>query len=582
MSIRWFTLISLFSVVLAVSSAAAESVAPVSPPKGFEEEGLEVSLSKEQLELLKPWAENTQAKLRDLLINTRGMSSNKARDALLEETKRIVIESAPKQTELLIRYTLNRALKVNGMIKEEARGRWIWGDRVADLEVWLLRRAIELSLRYYKDDLSAVVNGGPINHPFAEYGVEFAHMLMNSDQSVFAAQSQYKIALFVLQLLHWDLYRDVPRRAQLTPVIVQLANFLKTMKQDPPANDKRAVLDLKKIRREYERALDGIKAVLGAEKYDALIKGVECLFVSPDSIPDYSKFKLIKTTGLLVNDRPPVAIAVSKDSKYVAVAYRPRNIRIYSLSTGAFWEAFETSYEIDAIAFSSKRPDKVIYVAETGMIVDLEARFGTWQSESQVLREPFDGMSSRVATGGDKYVQNLSNGNVTLFDLETGRRLYTMSVWGAKQVSVRADGEQLALIPSHGSGVQVWNADTNEIDGVIRDRAYSVTYSPNGKYILTASSGSVANVYESRGLDRIRSLRHDSDVQAMTFSSDSRLAVTVTLGQTYVWSIETGALLALLPGGYHAVAVSSDGKRIVTSDRDGRVLIWGMHSCRVQ
>lgn len=555
---------------------------PLRPPNGYEEEGLEVSLTKEQIEQIRPWAESTKAKLRDLLLNTRGLSPNKTRDLLLEEIKRIVIESSPKETERLIRFTLNRALKVNDMITAEAAKKKMAPAKVVDLEVWLLKRTIELSLRYYKDDLKAVLEGGAINHPYAEYGIEFAHMLMSSDKSVFEAQSQYKIALFVLQLLQWDLYRDVPNRALFSLVISRLATFLGEVKIDPPSRDTEAVVELKRIKLEYEKALDGVRSVIGKEKFTALIDGVECLFVASDSIPDYSRFKKIYSIASGVYEKAEY-LATSKDGKYVAVSYPSRTFGIYSIADGRRQYLDRIDQPIQGLAFSSKKANKLLVIGsnEQAVLFESEGPLG-WRHSYGPIDEPFNASFPKVAAGGDKFIL-YRHSSLTVYQLITGIRKYTMSVWGANMLALRPDGDQIALIPDHGSGVQLWNADTNEIDGVIRVKAHLINYSPNGKYLFVAPLNEPSGwLYDTNNLDRVREFKHPSRVRSMAFSADSRLVVVAADNLIYVWSVESGIRLAVLPGGGHLVAISSDGKRIITDEGFGNLAVYGMYSCRVQ
>src|SRR4051812_46916460 len=114
--------IFLFLVVMSAISAGAEAQLPsIQPPVDFRDEGTETQLTLEQVKEIKPWAENSRNSLANLLEMASDSNLSEARRILIEGLTEIVGHSQPKRTELLMRYVLNRSLKVVDEI-EKVRG----------------------------------------------------------------------------------------------------------------------------------------------------------------------------------------------------------------------------------------------------------------------------------------------------------------------------------------------------------------------------------------------------------------------------------------------------------------------------
>src|SRR5262245_32880687 len=113
-------------------------------------------------------------------------------------------------------------------------------------------------------------------------------------------------------------------------------------------------------------------------------------------------------------------------------------------------------------------------------------------------------------------------------------------------------------------------------DGAVTD----VTFSPDGRWVLTASDDHTARVWDAAtGNPRFDApLRHDAAVLRASFSPDGDRVVTAGAdGTVRVWDAVTGRQLAALAGHQGAVRdarFSLDGRQVVTAGTDTTARVW--------
>ena len=228
------------------------------------DEGTETTLNSQQLGEIQVWAANSKLKLVDLLETIRTMPYGRAKQTLMQGFMDIVPQSAPKTTETLMRFVLNRALMLVGKIDMSADSA---RPGIVDQEIRILTRSAELAIEYYESDL-AYINGqagksNPTALPYKEFGIKYAEFLMQVNESLVNAAAQYNVALTVLGFLQVDLDRDL-NRTQYAPEIVRIHSFLahKPLKMD--CNDGRAIQLMREVRQVYIQTLAdmGIQSVL--------------------------------------------------------------------------------------------------------------------------------------------------------------------------------------------------------------------------------------------------------------------------------------------------------------------------------
>jgi WD40 repeat protein len=111
------------------------------------------------------------------------------------------------------------------------------------------------------------------------------------------------------------------------------------------------------------------------------------------------------------------------------------------------------------------------------------------------------------------------------------------------------------------------------------DYLTSAVYSPDGRYILTASPDNRATIWDATSGEQVRTLiGHRDDVSSAAYSPDGRTIVTTSNDQTaIIWNAGTGEMIRTLGGHSNALtsaAYSPDGHYIVTVSYDDSAIIW--------
>jgi WD40 repeat protein len=104
-------------------------------------------------------------------------------------------------------------------------------------------------------------------------------------------------------------------------------------------------------------------------------------------------------------------------------------------------------------------------------------------------------------------------------------------------------------------------------------------FSPDGKYIATASVDKMAHLWEVESGKEIRQfIGHTDILYSVAFSPDGKyIATTSADGTARLWDVQTGQELRRFVGhtaGVQNVAFSPDGKYLATVSDDGTARLW--------
>ncbi|MGR9105954.1 MAG: NACHT and WD repeat domain-containing protein [Gammaproteobacteria bacterium] len=106
---------------------------------------------------------------------------------------------------------------------------------------------------------------------------------------------------------------------------------------------------------------------------------------------------------------------------------------------------------------------------------------------------------------------------------------------------------------------------------------YRVVYSPDAKWIATASDDRTARLWDAATGRQLQRLDHEDDVRFVTFSPDgTRLATASSDTSARVWDVATGRELLRLRHDKDVVSVafSPDGSRIASASGDKTARLW--------
>jgi sugar lactone lactonase YvrE len=148
-------------------------------------------------------------------------------------------------------------------------------------------------------------------------------------------------------------------------------------------------------------------------------------------------------------------------------------------------------------------------------------------------------------------------------------------------VTFSPDGKYLATASSDNTA-RIWDVETGkqltrmEYDGSID----AVTFSPDGKYLATASSDNTARIWDvEAGKQKVR-MQHDDFVDVVTFSPDGKYLATASSDTARIWNVETGKQKARMQHDdfVDAVTFSPDGKYLATASWDDTARIWDVET----
>ena len=249
---------------------------------------------------------------------------------------------------------------------------------------------------------------------------------------------------------------------------------------------------------------------------------------------------------VLRSPRPALTVSFSPDGRALVGGNRDGKARIWDIATGRLRAVLPNRRPVRAAFFDPSGSSVVTLVRDSFARVfsasDGRLRFSVEQP-GRVTSAAFSPNGKLLATAG------------------TGR---TGNLWSAE------DGRRVGVIGGAYGGLT------------------SVTFSPSGALLATTSVDAVARAYSVAAIERAFSvgiggriaqfLGHSHFVTSAQFSPDEKFLLTASTDTTArVWEVATGRQMAVLAGQHDAVTAAvfvANGAHAVTASLDGTLRIW--------
>lgn len=185
---------------------------------------------------------------------------------------------------------------------------------------------------------------------------------------------------------------------------------------------------------------------------------------------------------------------------------------------------------------------------------------------------------------GNRLVTADINGEAILWDTETGENMLEMPHEFADIGAVAFNSDDTKIATSDGAGVvKIWDiasSQSRELKGHT-DRISSMTFHPNGKYLITASMDGSARLWDLKSPDSPPRLleQHQNMIMSDAKFSPEGTRMVVSMDNTAkIWDIESPEHPPLILKGHSSivekVVFSTDGQRLATASWDRTARIW--------
>lgn len=274
-----------------------------------------------------------------------------------------------------------------------------------------------------------------------------------------------------------------------------------------------------------------------------------------------------------------LSVEFSPEGNMLATKSKDKTIRLWNPHSGSLLRTIDTNPR-GGIAFS--KDGSILASAEgTDKVVNL------WHTGTGKLQKTLGGHLGNVyyvtfSPNGDVLASGDSDGNIILWNPDTGQLLRTWHADTLDGLTFSADGKFLANGGRDAPNVKVWNSDTGQLLHTLEpdvDGVFDVAFSPEGHILASVGWGGM-DFWDANTGELLRSFPRESGrvYLSVAFSPDGK---TVACGKDFegisLWDVKKGMLLKNLRVNredVYDVAFSPDGRTLASVGDSAQVHLW--------
>ncbi|PJA95520.1 MAG: hypothetical protein CO129_11330 [Ignavibacteriales bacterium CG_4_9_14_3_um_filter_34_10] len=292
----------------------------------------------------------------------------------------------------------------------------------------------------------------------------------------------------------------------------------------------------------------------------------------------------------------PTKITYSNDGRIIAIG--TTNGNIYLLNASTFEKIYSTHIHqgvIYDIKFSETGEEVYTCSSDTTLVkYNLLQKKVIWSAFTETIGKAsidINYINNAVLFGSFNKKDEKTNGVVSIFDAQKGRKLWSTDYGGEEITSVRfrKDGKYFAFGTTNGQ-IPIWdfgikqrvrNFDFSDLfnNSVINDLAFS----PNGLMLSVVSSNSFGRIWDLQSGKILRELvGHSQPILSTTFNNDgTKLFTADQTGSIFMWNVSTGQLLNKYFGHKEKITstdFSPTEDFLISASDDKSVRLWNAKS----
>jgi len=284
------------------------------------------------------------------------------------------------------------------------------------------------------------------------------------------------------------------------------------------------------------------------------------------------------------------SIAFSPDDKILVSGSKDGLILLWDIKSDRLLEMFdEQKGEITSVAIS---PDCKTLVATFDDGTIIIRKFHLKNNNNIIIFKPKGKYSTHVvfSVDGNKIITGHADGDIRIWDIKNKQCLYTLKRHYKSVTSIVIPSDQYIISAGEDCTIKFW--DIGNINKYLYNRK-NINISclavskikkliavgmlqPNSIHLRDIKSGIMLQEWK---------VNHEKRINSISFSPNGKIIVSGSLDNTIkVWDVENGKLLATFRGhtdSVSSVVISPDGETIVSGSFDKTIKIWDIKSGRV-